>query len=87
MMFRRASLALEVIAVEIANHGWKHNLRIGLDHFPFVHSPASQWAAIFCNNHWAVYFVEVGIRFHYLKKCTNDKFLADPVPQTSCFGN
>jgi len=87
MMFRRASLALEVIAVEIANHGWKHNLRIGLDHFPFVHSPASQWAAIFCNNHWAVYFAEAGIRFHYLKKCTNDKFLADPVPQTSCFGN
>ena len=41
VMFRKASLALEVVALEITNHGWKHNLRIGLDDFPFVHSPAS----------------------------------------------
>ena len=39
VLFRRASLALEAVALEIANHGWKHNLRIGLDHFFFVHSP------------------------------------------------
>jgi len=39
VLFQRASLALEVVALEIANHGWKHNLSIGLDHFPFVHSP------------------------------------------------
>ena len=38
VMFRKASLALEVVALEIANHGWKHNLRISLDDFPFVHS-------------------------------------------------
>jgi len=41
VMFRKASLALEVVALEIANHGWKHNLRIGLDDFPFVHSLTS----------------------------------------------
>ena len=40
VMFRKASLALEVVALEIANHGWKHNLRIDLDVFPFVHSPS-----------------------------------------------
>ena len=37
---RRASLALEAVALEIANHGWKHNLRISLDYFFFVHSPS-----------------------------------------------
>ena len=42
VMFRKTSLALEVVALEIANHVWKHNLRIGLDDFLFVHSPASQ---------------------------------------------
>ena len=42
VLFRKASLALEAVALEIANHGWKHNLRIGLDHFSFVHSPVSQ---------------------------------------------
>jgi len=42
VMFRKASLVLEVVAWEIANHGWKHNLRIGLDGFSFIHSPASQ---------------------------------------------
>jgi hypothetical protein len=40
VMFRKASLALEVVALEIANYGWKHNLRIGLDDFPFAHSPS-----------------------------------------------
>ena len=40
VLLRRASLALEAVALEIANHGWKHNLRIDLDHFPFVHSPS-----------------------------------------------
>ena len=40
VLFRRESLALEAVALEIANHGWKHNLRIGLDHFSFVHSPS-----------------------------------------------
>ena len=38
VLFRRASLALEVVALEIVNNGWKHNLRIGLDDFSFVHS-------------------------------------------------
>ena len=38
VMFRRANLAMEVVTLEIANHEWKHNLKIGLDHFPFVHS-------------------------------------------------
>ena len=37
VLFRRANLALETVALEIANHRWKHNLRIGLDHFSFVH--------------------------------------------------
>ena len=40
VMFRRASLALEVVALEIANYGWKQNLRVGLDDFSFVHSPS-----------------------------------------------
>ena len=40
VLFRKASLALEAVALEITNHGWKHNLRIGLDHFSFVHSPS-----------------------------------------------
>ena len=40
VLFRRASLTLEIVALEIANHGWKHNLRIGLDHFSTVHSPS-----------------------------------------------
>ena len=39
VMFRKTSLALEVVALEIANYGWKQNLRIGLDDFSFVHSP------------------------------------------------
>ena len=52
VLFRRASLALEAVALEIANHGWKHNLRIGLDYFFFVHFPVSQWMAIFCRNQW-----------------------------------
>ena len=42
VLFRRASLALEAVVLQIANHGWKYNLRIGLDHFSFVHSPVSQ---------------------------------------------
>ena len=42
VMFQKASLALEVVVLEISNHRWKHNLRIGLDDFSFVHSPASQ---------------------------------------------
>jgi len=32
---------LETVALEIANRGWKHNLRIGLDYFPFIFSPNS----------------------------------------------
>ena len=39
VLFRRASLTLEIVALEIANHGWKHNLRIGLDYFSFVYFP------------------------------------------------
>ena len=39
MLFGKASLALEIIALEIANRGWKHNLRIGLDSFFFIFSP------------------------------------------------
>ena len=42
VLFREASLAFETVALEIDNHGWKHNLRTGLDHFFFVHSPVSQ---------------------------------------------
>jgi len=41
VLFRRTSLALETVALEIANRGWKHNLRIGLDYFPFIFSPNS----------------------------------------------
>ena len=40
VLFRRTSLSLETVALEIANRGWKHNLRIGLDYFPFI-SPNS----------------------------------------------
>ena len=36
VLFRKASLALETIALEIANRGWKHNLRIGLNYFLFI---------------------------------------------------
>jgi len=39
VLFQRMSLALEAVALELTNHGCKHNLRIGLDHFSFVHSP------------------------------------------------
>ena len=41
VLLRRTSLALETVALEIANRGWKHNLRIGLDYFPFIFSPNS----------------------------------------------
>ena len=41
VLFRRTSLALETVALEIANPGWKHNLRIGLDHFSLIFSPNS----------------------------------------------
>ena len=40
VLFRKASLALEIVALEIANHGWKHNFRIGLDYFSFVYFPS-----------------------------------------------
>jgi len=41
VLFRRMSLDLETVAMKIANRGWKPNLRIGLDHFPFIFSPNS----------------------------------------------
>jgi len=47
MLFRRASLALQAVALEIASHGWKHKLRIGLDHFSFFSPPLSQWPVCF----------------------------------------
>ena len=37
-MFSMASLALDAVILELPNHRWKHNLRIGLDNFFFVHS-------------------------------------------------
>ena len=40
VLFWRTSLALETAALEIANRGWKHNLRISLDCFSLVHSPS-----------------------------------------------
>ena len=39
VLFRRMSLTLETVALEIADREWKHNLRIGLDHFPFIFPP------------------------------------------------
>ena len=35
VLFRRTSLTLETVALEIANRGWKHNLKIGLDSYFF----------------------------------------------------
>ena len=54
VLFRMTSLALETVALEIANRGWKHNLRIGLDYFPFIFF--SQFDhGLFCNNLLAIY--------------------------------
>ena len=49
---------IEVVALELANHRWKYNLKIDLNYFSFVHSSVSQRAAIFYNNHLATYILE-----------------------------
>ena len=68
VLFQRASLALEAVALEIANHERKHNLSIGLDHFFFVHSSFSQWTSMFCRNQRRYTFYRGRTRFYYLKK-------------------
>ena len=55
VLFRRTSLTLETVALEIANRGWKHNLEIGLYYFPLIFPPIRPWMALFCNNLLAIY--------------------------------
>ena len=55
VLLQRTSLALETVALEIANREWKHNLRIGLYHFPLIFPPIRPWMALFCNNLLAIY--------------------------------
>jgi len=43
---------LETVALEIANRGWKHNLRIGLDYFPFIFLPIRPWMVCFVIIFW-----------------------------------